>query len=332
MKKIGILLFYLFCTPLIAQTPQKVFVVNTQDSTVSLIDIAGKKELSRFKVGAKPYGIAVTQDQKIVAVGVEGEMKIKFYDTKTFALKAETPIGRMHNDHITLSPDAKYFLDANFYSDEVIAIDAVTLKEAFRIPGASAPHVVKIGPTKKYAYVTCKKITGIAKIDLSSYLVVKFYQLNVNPRSLTFSPDEKKLYFGSFWVNGFFEMDIENGKVTRLFELSPPEGNSVPQEVTYHGIENIFPNITLAANEGRSCIDAVDINTGKLLHRLTDGVNKPCCVEKVPGDGNTIRALVSNIGDGSVSLIEVTAQGKITSLGNIKTGAAPKRVAFLYDK
>jgi len=30
------------------------------------------------------------------------------------------------------------------------------------------------------------------------------------------SPDEKKLYFGSFWVDGFFEMETETGKVTRL--------------------------------------------------------------------------------------------------------------------
>jgi len=36
--------------------------------------------------------------------------------------------------------------------------------------------------------------------------------LNVNPRSLTFSPDESKIYFGPFWVNGVFEMDAKSGK------------------------------------------------------------------------------------------------------------------------
>lgn len=315
---------------LCAQMPKRVFVVNTQDSSVSLIDLTGKKEIQRFKVGATPYGIAVSPDGNTVVVGVEGEMKMKFYDTKSYKQKGEAPIGRMHNDHITLSPDGKYFLDANFYSDEVVAIDAATLKEAFRIPGASAPHVIKTGPTKKYAYVTCKKITGIAKIDLSNYLVVKFYPLNVNPRSLTFSPDEKKLYFGSFWVNGFFEMDIETGKVSRLFELVPPAENNRPQEVTYHGVENVLPSIVLAANEGRSYIDAIDINTGKLLDRFADGINKPCCIEKIPGEENNVRALVSNIGDSSMTLIEITPQGKISSLGKIKVGQAPKRVAFLH--
>ncbi len=331
MKSIPVFQFLLISMMSVsAQVPKRVLVVNTQDSSVSLIDIAGKKEIQRFKVGAKPYGIAVSQDGNTVAVGVEGEMKMKFYETKTLIQKDEAPVGRMHNDHITLSPDGKYFLDANFYSDEVVAIDAYALKEAFRIPGASAPHVIKTGPSKKYAYVTCKKITGIAKIELSNYLVVKFYPLNVNPRSLTFSQDEKKLYFGSFWVNGFFEMDVETGKVSRLFDLAPPADNNTPQEVTYHGVENVFPNIVLAANEGRSYIDAVDVNTGKLLDRFSNGINKPCCIERIPGDANISRALVSNIGDGSMTLIEITPQGKISSLGKIKVGAAPKRVAFLY--
>ena len=51
----------------------------------------------------------------------------------------------------------------------------------------------------------------------------------------------------------------------------------------------------LAANEGRSYVDAVDVTTGKLLDRLTD-VSKPCCVERIPSDSaSPVRALVSNI-------------------------------------
>ena len=39
------------------------------------------------------------------------------------------------------------------------------MKEVGRIEGCSTPHVVKYGPLKKLAYVTCKKVTGIAIID-----------------------------------------------------------------------------------------------------------------------------------------------------------------------
>ena len=107
--------------------------------------------------------------------------------------------------------------------------------------------------------MTCKKITGIAIIDPAARKLVKFHQINVNPRSLTFSPDELKVYFGSFWGDGFFEMDAASGKVTRLFHLPPPADNALPSEVIYNGCEAVGNDIVLAANEGRSYVDAVNV-------------------------------------------------------------------------
>jgi hypothetical protein len=113
--------------------------------------------------------------------------------------------------------------------------------------------------------------------------------------------------------------------VSRLIELTPPMDNTAPQEVTYHGVQAIHDNIVLAANEGRSFVDAVDMRTGKLLDRL-EGVSKPCCIEPVPG---TNHVMLSNIGDGSLQFVEVSREGKLKSLGKAMVGKAPKRVAFL---
>ena len=318
----------LVASPLLANdVPNRVFVVNTGDRTVSLVDLRAMEEIRRFEVGESPYGVAVSSDGRTVAIGVEGEGKIKFFDTEEFKSLAEVKIGDMHHDHIVLTPDGKYLLDVNYYSDSIVGVDFTTMKEAFRIEGASAPHVVKFGPLGKYAYVTCKKITGIAIIDPIARKLVKFHQINVNPRSLSFSPDESKLYFGSFWVDGFFEMDTKTGKVTRLFRLETPEHDSQAREVTYHGCEAVGSEIVLAANEGRSYIDAVNVRTGEHTDRLTD-TSRPCCIERIPGT-NPVRVLVSNIGDGTLGVVEVSSQGKMKSLGKIKVGKGPKRVAFI---
>ncbi len=323
-----------FAAPMIASqssdtAPKQVLVVNTQDASVSLVDLPTMKEASRHPVGPRPYGIAVSKNGLTVAVGVEDEECVKFFSLPGFKLKGKTPIGKMFNDHIVLTQDGRSVMVANFYSDDVVIIDIETMKETGRITGCSAPHVVKYGPLKQRAFVTCKKVTGIAVIDPTSQKLLKFHQLNVNPRSLTFSPDESKVYFGSFWVNGFFELDTESGKVTRLFSFDLPADNSANQEVTYHGVEAIGNNIVLAANEGRSFVDAVDVSTGKLLDRLTS-VNKPCCVERIPGTSDfPVRVLVSNIGDGTLLLVEVAASGKMKVVGQAVVGKAPKRVAFV---
>lgn len=308
--------------------PKQVLVVNTGDASVSLVDLTTMKEVSRHPVGPRPYGIAVMRDGKSVAVGVEDEECVKFFSLPSFDLQAKIPIGKMHNDHIILSADGREIYVANFYSDDVFVIDVASRTEAARITGCSAPHVVKYGPLRQRVFVTCKKVTGIAIIDPANKKLLKFHQLNVNPRSLTFSPDESKVYFGSFWVNGFFEMETESGKVTRLFAFDPPADNKADQEVTYHGVEAVGNDIVLAANEGRSYVDAVDVTTGKLLDRLA--VSKPCCVERIPSpaDGLT-RVLISNLGDGTLEFVDVACDGSLSSLGKAQVGKAPKRVAFL---
>jgi len=312
-----------------AADPTHVLVVNTQEASISLVELAGMTEIRRIPVGPRPYGIALTADGNRVAVGVEGEGKVKFLDTTTFEVEGQASIGKMHNDHIILSADGMHILVASFTSDDIVGIDAATMKEAFRIEGTSAPHVIKYGPLRRNAYVTCKKITGIALVEPAARTLVAFHQINVNPRSLTFSDDETKLYFASFWVDGFFEMETGTGKVTRLFVLDAPEDRRAPREVTYHGVESVGNNVVLAANEGRSYVDSVDVTTGKLLDRLTD-VSSPCCIERIPGSSSgPVRVLVSNIGDGTLQLVEVSREGKLRSIAKAQVGKGPKRVGFL---
>ena len=109
--------------------------MNTGDGTVSLVDLADLKEVKRYEVGPRPYGIAVSRDGKTVAVGIEDEEGVKFYSLPDFKQQGQVRIGPMHNDHIILSDDGKYVLVANFYSDDVVGIDIAAMKEAFRIRG-----------------------------------------------------------------------------------------------------------------------------------------------------------------------------------------------------
>ncbi|HUG92425.1 MAG TPA: hypothetical protein VML55_16420, partial [Planctomycetaceae bacterium] len=83
-----------------------------------------------------------------------------------------------------------------------------------------------------------------------------------------------------------------------------------------------------AANEGRSYVDAVDVSTGKHIGRLPAA--KPCCVERIPGPPDeSVRVLVSNLGDGTLEVVEVAREGTLKSLGKVQVGAAPKRVSFV---
>jgi YVTN family beta-propeller protein len=325
MKKITLTMILII--PIYAQaTLPKVYVVNTGEASISLVDLEAKKELSRIKVGNKPYGIALSRDEKLLAVGVEAEETVKIYSTSTQELVSSVKIGSMANDHIALTPDGKNFAVANYHSNSLVLIDAIKHKISGRIEGFSAPHVIKFGPVSKKAYLTLKKEIGIGAFDFSTD-EKKVLQLKVNPRSLTFSTDEAKLYFASFWVDGIFEFDIAQGKVSRFIPIQPPKSNSTPMEVTYHGVENIYSEVLVTTNEGRSILDSINPKTGKLLDR-SNKVSNPCCAEAIFADKNSNSVLISNLGDDTLQIFSVNKSGKLSEQGKIKVGADPKRVAI----
>jgi DNA-binding beta-propeller fold protein YncE len=233
----------------------------------------------------------------------------------------------MANDHIGLTPDGKNFAVANYHSDSLVLIDAVKNKISKRVDGFSAPHVIKFGPVSKKAFLTLKKELGIGVFDFSTE-EKKVLPLKVNPRSLTFSPDESKLYFASFWVDGIFELDIVSGKVARFIPIQPPKGNSTPIEVTYHGVESINSGVVVTVNEGRSILDSINPQTGTLLDR-SNKVSNPCCAESISADKNSTTVLISNLGDDTVQVFSVNKYGKLSDQGKIKVGSDPKRVAIL---
>jgi len=318
-------LLLLLLSSAFAADPPVVAVVNTGEGSVSFVDLEARREVRRLPVGERPYGVAFNRDRSALAVGVEGEEKLKFYRYPSLEPWGELSIGKMFNDHLILSQDGRHWMLADYHSDSVIGVDVESRQESFRITGLSAPHVIKYGPRRAQAYVTCKKVTGLGIVDPVTRQAVRFLPTNVNPRSLTFSADESRLYFGSFWVDGIFELEVASGKVTRLLRAHPPDPRAAPQEVTYHGVEMV-EEVLLAANEGRSYLDAFRPADGTLLSRLTD-VSRPCCVERIPGQS---RVLVSNLGDSSVQIVEVSADGRLTSVGRIAVGQAPKRVAFTF--
>jgi hypothetical protein len=99
--------------------------------------------------------------------------------------------------------------------------------------------------------------------------------------------------------------------------------------VTYHGVQAVHDNVVLAANEGRSFLDAVHMGSGKLLYRFMD-LSKPCCIEPIPGaKGDLARVILSNLGDNSLQLVDVRRDGQMKSVGKAAVGKGPKRVAFL---
>lgn len=319
--------------PAAAQTSTRVYdrlyVVNLEDSSFSVLDYPGMKELTRKHVGPRPYYIAVNGANTIVAITVEGEESIKFYDAKTLEQRGQLHVGKMYSDHMMTLPDGKRLIISDRYGNAVLLVDIESMKEVARIGGVMQPHNIRIGASGRYAYVTTKVDPGITIVDLEKAVVRNTFRMKFVPRGLAPSFDETKVYCGGNWINALFEYDAMTGKLLKVMHTNPPASAPPIQESTYHGLEFLNDSLLIATNEGNSTLDLINVRTGKLVERSED-VSAPGALGVVPAEPN--RFVFSNMGNNTIVLAEYGADGRFKFLKTAKTGdrvgELPKRFTF----
>ena len=114
--------------------PRQVLVVNTQDASVSLVDLATHEGgASATRSGRGPTASPSAGTARPWPSASRTRRRSSSSRCPTSSSRARRTIGKMFNDHIVLTQDGKHILVANFYSDDVVGIDIDTMKEAFRI-------------------------------------------------------------------------------------------------------------------------------------------------------------------------------------------------------
>jgi DNA-binding beta-propeller fold protein YncE len=277
-------------------TPTKAFVVNILDSTVAEIDLTTMKHLRTLHTGPRPYYPCLSGDNSVLAVTVEGEGKVKFYDVATLKQRGEISIGKMYAEHLMSLPDGRTAILASRFRNALLFIDLFEMKEKFAIEVPN-PHNIRIGPSGRYVYVQSKLDPALSVVDIQERKVVKRHPVKLTPRGLAVSPDEKTIWFGANWINAVFAMDVETGRILNVLAIPAPSNAPTIQENTYHGLEFIDEHTLLAANEGNSTLDVIDTRTMTWVSRTTE-VQRPAGLIRLVGTDHEF--IVTNKADNSV--------------------------------
>jgi hypothetical protein len=315
-------------SPTRAVTPTRIYVCHYDDSAVSVVDYPSLEEIGRYNVGAHPYYVAVSGDNRTVAVTVEGEHCIKFFDAATFAYRGRIDVGRMFATHMINLNDPNLALFSDRYGNRVMVIDLKAMTVVSTVEGVSQPHNIRIGRSGRYAYVSNKVSTGITVVDLEHDSIRTIIPMKLTPRGIAISDDERRVYCGGNWINGVFEWDAYTGKLVRVIPIPPPSDAPPLAQDTYHGLELIGDTLMVATNEGNRALDLIDIKRGVLADRI-EGVPKPGAIQLLPNDPT--RFIFTNMANNTVVEAAVI-DGRLRLLKEGRTGTTighlPKRFAI----
>ncbi len=162
-------LFFFVCVAVIAlaspaSATGAVLVMNSNDASLSVIDMASHRELRRIPVLREPHHVVLTPDGRDLLVGDTVGNELIDLDPATFEVRRRVPVADPYQ--LGFSPDAKYLVVNGLARAQVDVYDAATYKLIKRFPIASMPSHLAFSPDSATVFVSLQGSGKLVAIDL----------------------------------------------------------------------------------------------------------------------------------------------------------------------
>ena len=211
----------MLCGVASAQAANPLFVLNSLDANVSVIDPVSWKVTQRIPTGKEPHHLYMTPDEKSVIVANAGGDSLTFIDPRTAQVQRVVR-GTLDPYQLRFSPDMKWFVTvANRLNHiDIYRWDGKDLTLAKRIPSGKTPSHIWIDSKSTTAYATMQDSDELVAVDLNSQTLKWRVKTGPMPADVFGTPNDKYLLLGMTGGNHVEVYDV-SGPQAKLFKTIP---------------------------------------------------------------------------------------------------------------
>jgi YVTN family beta-propeller protein len=204
-----------------------IFVLNSLDANISVIDPVSWKELSRIPTGKEPHHLYLTPDEKSLIVANALGDSLTLIDPRTATV--QRVIENVSDPYqLAFSPDMKWFITAANRLDHIDFYhwDAATQTPRLvkRVATGKTPSHLFIDADSKTVYTTMQDSDELVSIDIATQTIKARVPTGSLPADVYGSPDGKKLFVGLTGGNGVEVFDITGPAPRRTGEIKTAAG------------------------------------------------------------------------------------------------------------
>jgi YVTN family beta-propeller protein len=194
-----------------------IFVLNSLDADVSVVDPANWREIRRIPTGKEPHHLYLTPDEKSVIVANALADTLTFIDPRTADVQ-KTVRGVIDPYHLRFSPDMKWLVTAGnrLHHVDLYKWDGTDLTLTKRIPTGKTPSHIYIDSKSTVAYVTMQDSDELVAVDLAKQDIRWRIKTGPMPADVFGTPDDKTLLVG-----------LTGSDAVEVFDVSGPAPRSV---------------------------------------------------------------------------------------------------------
>jgi YVTN family beta-propeller protein len=184
-----------------AVAPRPIFVLNSQDADISVIDPVSYTQTQRVPTGKEPHHLYLAPDEKTLIVANATGNTLTFLDpTNGKVLRTVPAISDPY--HLRFSPDMKWFVTAANRLNHVDlylwqgADAAVPFKLVKRIEAPKTPSHLNIDSKSSVVYASLQDSDELLAIDLATQTVRWKIKTGKLPADLYLTADDRTLLIG----------------------------------------------------------------------------------------------------------------------------------------
>lgn len=215
-------LLVLLALPAAAHT---VFVLNSGDASISVVDADARREIRRIPVLREVHHLVVTPDGRELVVGDSGGNELLFLDPQRGEILRRLRVSNPY--HLEYSPDGRYFVVASLRRDQIDIYDAATLTLLQRFRQPDMPSHIAFSPDSRWVYVTLQGTGQVAAVELATRRTAWIADVGPDPAGIIWH--RGRLLIGLMGRDDFVSLDPETREVRTAFRVG-------------RGAHNVFPS------------------------------------------------------------------------------------------
>jgi len=271
-------------TAAIAAPTRPIFVLNSLDADVSVIDPVTWKVVRRVPTGKEPHHLYLTPDEKSVIVANAGGNTLTFLDPMTGEVQ-RTLRGIADPYHLRFSPDMQWFVVASNRLDHVdlyrwVPTDVERpLQLAKRLPAPRTPSHLFMDRRSTVVYASLQDSDQLMAIDLATQTPRWTVKVGKMPADLFLSADDRIL-FVALTGDRFVEAWDVSGPLPKLVQRIATGAGAHAFRARGDG-RHLF-----VSNRVANTISMIDMQSMAVVSELP-GPGGPDCMEML-ADGRTL--------------------------------------------
>ena len=296
-----------------AQAPAPVFVLNSLDGNVSVIDPVTWTETKRIPTGKEPHHLYMTPDEKSVIVANALSDSLTFIDPRTAEIQRVVN-GILDPYQLRFSPDMKWFVTvANRLNHiDIYKWDGQTPTLVKRIASSKTPSHLWIDSKSTTVWATMQDSDELVAVDLATQLIKWRVKTGAMPADVFGTPDDKTLLVGLTGSDGVEVYDVSNGPAQKIKKIHTGKGAHAFRAVG-------DKQHVLVSNRVANTVSKIDYKSFTVVDHYP-GPTGPDCMD-ITADGKTI--LLASRWAQKLSVIDMSTRKVVRQ---IKVGKSPHGV------